>query len=122
MGVTFHHKGDFSKTEKFLNMLLHKDWKNLLERYGREGVQALRSATPRDSGLAANSWDYIIEKNGDSYSLSWINTDIEGGYSVVVLIDKGHVTKNGGWFSGYNFIDETLDPIMHRLAKEVTFE
>lgn len=122
MSITFHQKGNFSKTEKFFNMLLHQDWKNLLDRYGRMGVSALEIATPKDTGLAASSWNYVIEKDSKGYHLSWINEDIEGGYSVVVLIDKGHVTKDGGWFPGYHFIDETLDPIIHKLAKEVTFE
>ena len=122
MSITFHQKGNFSKTEKFFNMLLHQDWKNLLDRYGRMGVTALQTATPKDTGLAASSWNYVIEKDEKGYHLSWINEDIEGGYSVVILIDKGHVTKDGGWFPGYHFIDETLDPIIHKLAKEVTFE
>jgi hypothetical protein len=54
--IRLRHKGDFSKTEKFL-----KDTKkaiNLkdLDRYGKEGVQALMSATPVRTGLTANSW------------------------------------------------------------------
>lgn len=120
MDVSFSHKGDFTKTEQFFNKLLKKDWKNLLSRYGRQGVEALRSATPKDTGLAASSWDYIIEEDAEGYHLTWTNSDVEGGYSVAVLIDKGHATKSGGWFSGYHFIDETLDPIIKQLSKEVT--
>lgn len=120
--ITFEHKGNFSKTEKFFNMLLHKDWKNVLDRYGRMGVDALRAATPVDTGLAASSWDYVISKDEKGYHLTWVNTDIEDGISVVVLIDRGHATKSGTWFEGYHFIDEAIDPIIKRLSEEVTFE
>lgn len=122
MSITFSHKGNFSKTEKFFNKLLHKDWRNLLDRYGHMGVNALRSATPKDTGLAASSWNYIIEKDDNGYHLTWTNDDVEGGISVVILIDRGHATKSGGWFSGYHFINEALDPIIKQLVKEVEIE
>ena len=120
--ITVKQTGDFSRTENYFKKLLHKDLNSLLHRYGKLGVDALRSATPKDTGLAASSWDYVIEQNGNGYSLSWVNSDIENGVSVVILIDQGHATKSGGWFSGYHFIDETIDPIIKKLAKEVTSE
>ena len=120
--ITFVSKGDFSRTDSFFNKLLHKNYEDLLNRYGKLGVDALRSATPKDTGLAASSWNYVIEKNGEGYSLAWTNDDIENGISVVVLIDQGHATKSGSWFSGYHFIDRTIDPIIKQLAEEVTSE
>ena len=57
-GITFRHKGDFSKTEKFFNALLKLDYINVLERYGKAGVAALASATPKDDGTTASSWNY----------------------------------------------------------------
>lgn len=122
MGVTFSHKGSFSNTEKFLNFLLRKDWINLLDKYGRLGVEALRSSTPVDTGLASNSWNYVIERDDKYIRLVWTNDDIEGGLNVAVLIDRGHATKNGGWVPGYHFIDETLDPIINQLVREVGIE
>lgn len=119
--ITFEHKGNFSKTERFFNMLLHEDWKNLLNMYGQKGVDALRSATPVDTGLAASSWNYIISQDKDGYHLTWTNDDIEGGINVVVLIDRGHATKSGTWVPGYHFIDNAIDPIIKQLAEEVTF-
>lgn len=119
MGVTFSHKGDFSKTTRFLNSLTRKSYRNILEQYGQIGVQALRAATPVDTGLVAASWYYEIEDNGDTSTLTFANSDIEGGCNIAVLIDKGHCTKNGSWVEGYHFIDAVLDPIFGQLKDAV---
>lgn len=119
MGVTFTQKGDFNKVEAWLNKLLKKDYLNMLSEYGRRGVEALRAATPVDSGLAASSWDYAIQYNGQTTSLIWTNDDIEGGCTVVILIDRGHATKSGSWVPGSHFIDEALDPIIKDLENAV---
>ena len=60
--IEFSQKGDFSK----LNSFLEKS-KNLikigdLDKYGREGVQALQEATPKDTGLTSESWSYDIKR------------------------------------------------------------
>lgn len=119
MSITFSHKGDFSNTIKFLNKLQKKSYRNILERYGRIGVEALRAATPVNTGLAASSWYFDIEDNGETSTLSWGNSDIEGGCNVAILIDKGHATKSGTWVPGYNFIEPTLDPILEQLKDAV---
>lgn len=119
MGVYFTHKGDFNKVEKWFNSLLNRDYLNVLSAYGQMGVQALRSATPRDTGLAASSWNYQIEHGLTSTKLVFTNDDIEGGCSVVILVDRGHATKDGGWVPGMHFIDDALDPIIKKLNDAV---
>lgn len=119
--VTFSHTGDFKKTERFLNFLLKKDYLNVLDKYGRMGVEALKAATPVNTGLVASSWNYIIENTSDGITkLTWINTDIEGGVNIAVLIDKGHATKSGGWVEGKHYITDAIDPIITELKREVT--
>ena len=119
--VTFSHTGDFKKTERFLNFLLKKDYLNVLDKYGQMGVEALSAATPVNTGLAASSWDYRIENTSDGITkLTWINTDIEGGVNIAVLIDKGHATKSGSWVEGKHYITDAIDPIITELKREVT--
>lgn len=119
--VTFSHTGDFKKTERFLNFLLKKDYLNVLDKYGQMGVEALRAATPVNTGLVASSWDYRIENTSDGITkLIWINTDIEGGVNIAVLIDKGHATKSGSWVEGKHYIADAIDPIITELKREVT--
>lgn len=117
--VYFTQKGDFNKVQKWLNSLLNKDYLNVLSQYGQKGVNALRAATPVDSGLAASSWNYQISLERGYTTLAWTNDDIEGGCSVVILIDRGHATKSGSWVPGLHFIDTALDPIIKELEDAV---
>lgn len=119
MGVYFTQKGDFSKTEKYFESLLNKDYLKILDAYGQKGVDALRAATPIDTGLAASSWRYEIEQDAGQTRLVWLNDDIEGGCNVVILIDRGHATKSGSWVPGLHFIDQAISPIIAELAREV---
>ncbi len=60
--ISFRHKGDFLKLTRYLERVKEAARIGILDKYGREGVAALASATPVDSGLASNSWDYEIER------------------------------------------------------------
>lgn len=119
-GVYFTHKGDFKNTEKYFKSLLDRDYLKILDTYGQKGVNALRAATPVDSGLAASSWDYEITTEKGVVKLIWTNSDIEGGINVVILVDRGHVSKSGSWVPGQHFINEAISPIIAELAREVT--
>lgn len=119
MGVYFTQQGNFNNTERYFKSLLNKDYLKILNYYGQKGVDALRAATPIDTGLAAESWGYKIEDNGQETRLVWTNNDIEGGCNVVILIDRGHATKSGSWVPGLHFIDETIGPIIAEIAREV---
>ena len=120
MGVYFTQKGDFSKTDKYFKSLLHRDYLDILNKYGQMGVEALRAATPVDSGLAASSWNYEITTEDGQVRLIWTNDDIEGGCNVVILVDRGHATKSGSWVPGQHFIDKAISPIIAQIAREVT--
>lgn len=120
MGVYFTHKGNFNKTEDYFKSLLNKDYLQILDKYGQMGVEALRDATPIDTGLAASSWNYQITTEGGQVRLIWTNDDIEGGINVVILVDRGHATKSGSWVPGLHFIDEAISPIIAQIAREVT--
>lgn len=117
--IYFTQKGDFNKVQKWLNSLLNKDYLNLLSQYGQMGVNALVAATPVDSGLAAASWNYEISMERGATTLTWTNDDIEGGCTVVILLDRGHATKSGSWVPGLHFIDQALDPIIKQLEDAV---
>ncbi len=119
MGVYITQKGDFNNVEKWLNSLLNRDYLNIISEYGQKGVDALRKATPIDSGLAASSWGYEIQQGLWTTTIVWTNSDIEGGCSVVLLLDRGHATKSGSWVSGLHFIDDAIDPVIDDLVQAV---
>lgn len=111
--------GNFSKTYKSLkNLSLFSSVKlmSILEKYGEEGVKALRSTTPKDTGLTANSWFYDITVEKDRVTLSWNNSNIQDGVPIAVLIQYGHGTGTGGYVEGVDYINPALHPIFKDIA------
>ncbi len=122
--ITFTQKGDFKNTEKFLRKMSSFDFSNTLKNVAQEGVRALAAATPVDSGLAADSWGYIIERSRSSFAITWTNSDIESGFPVALMIQYGHGTGTGGYVQGRDYINPAMQPIfdqiIERLWTEVT--
>ena len=116
--ITFRHKGDFSKTEKFFNSLLKLDYLNVLERYGKAGVAALAAATPKDSGLTAASWDYEITHNGKETTIAFTNSNVSNGVNIAIILQYGHGTRNGGYVAGRDYINPAIQPIFDKMANE----
>lgn len=112
-------KGSFAKTEKFLFEMQKAQIFKILNQYGKEGVNALASATPTDTGLTASSWEYeTVFKNG-RYSIIWSNTNVESGIPVAVLIQYGHATGTGGWVEGTDYINPSIRPLFDKIAENV---
>lgn len=116
--ITFRHKGDFSKTKKFLEKARRAVRLDGLDKYGREGVAALASATPVDTGLTAGSWYYEIVKNKESSSIVFSNSHINKGVPIAIILQYGHGTRNGGWVQGRDYINPAIQPIFDKLADE----
>lgn len=115
--ISFTHKGNFDKTEKFLKKSFGKDYRSVLERFGQRGVTALSAATPIESGQTANSWSYDIIQNDDTISIVWNNDHIVKGVNIAVILQYGHGTRNGGWVQGRDYINPALRPIFDELAE-----
>ncbi len=111
--------GDFTNTQKFLTRASKMSVKDVLSRYGSMGVKALASATPTDTGLTANSWSYEISTGKDRSSITWTNSSMAGGIPVVILLQYGHGTNNGGYVSGVDFINPALRKIFDDMADAV---
>ena len=119
MKMVVKHKGSFNKTEKFLKRASKANYRSILEKYAQEGVAALASATPVDSGLTANSWDYEISVSRGSYTIGWTNSNIVNGVQIAVIIQYGHGTRNGGWVQGRDYINPAIQPIFDKIANEL---
>ena len=115
--ITINQKGDFSKTEKFLKKAFSLDYRTVLDKYARYGVQALSDATPIESGLTASSWFYEIEQKGSSISIVWKNSNVNKGVNIAVILQYGHGTRNGGYVEGIDYINPALKPIFDDLVK-----
>ena len=114
--IVFRQKGNFKSTERFLKRANRFNIDQLLERYGQEGVEALREATPKDTGLTANSWYYKVKKETDRITMIWSNSNIQNGVPIAVILQYGHGTRNGGYVEGIDYINPAMRPIFDRIA------
>lgn len=116
--ISFRQKGDFSKLTRYLKRV-NKAVKFVdFERYGREGVAALASATPINTGKTANSWTYEITKRNGMVKISFNNTNIQNGVPIAILLQYGHGTRNGGWVQGRDYINPSIQPIFDKITNE----
>lgn len=115
--ITFRQKGDFSKLTRFLERAKEAVKLGDLDKYGREGVAALSSATPIDSGKTAESWYYEIKNQNGSVSINFLNSNINKGVPIAVILQYGHGTRNGGWVQGRDYINPAIRPIFDKIAE-----
>lgn len=116
--IGFRHKGDFSKTTNYLKKLKQSRITASFEKYGKEGVAALASATPVDTGLTANSWYYKITKTDTSITITYCNSNIQNGIPIAIILQYGHGTRNGGWVQGRDYINPAIQPIFDQIVNE----
>ena len=116
--ITFRQKGDFSKLTRFLERAKEAVHLGDLDKYGRQGVAALSSATPVDSGLTAKSWYYEIENENGSATITFNNSNIQNGVPIAIILQYGHGTRNGGWVEGRDYINPAIQPIFDEIANE----
>ena len=122
--ISFRQKGDFSKLNRFLERAKEAARVSILDKYGREGVAALASATPKDTGETANSWYYEIKHENGSATISFCNSNINQGVPIAIILQYGHGTGTGGWVEGRDYINPAIQPVFDRIVndawKEVT--
>lgn len=111
-------KGNFYNAIKFLNDE-HYVKNELLKQYCDDGLRALKESTPVKTGKTSESWGYEIVKTKDKMTISFYNTNTtENNIPIVLLLQYGHATRNGGWVSGHDFINPTIKPIFDKIEKE----
>lgn len=122
--ITFTHKGNFSKLSLYLNNAKKVFRASDFDKYGKQGVAALSSATPVETGLTANSWSYEIEIKSGSVTISFNNSNIQNGVPIAIILQYGHGTRNGGWVQGKDYINPAIQPIFDEIVnsawREVT--
>ena len=117
--ISISSDGSSGKTEKFLQAIAKLNINSVLASAAQKGVVALQKATPRDSGLSANSWGYEIQKSSGSILIGWTNSDVENGFPVALMIQYGHGTGTGGYVSGKDYINPAMRPVFDEIADTV---
>ena len=116
--ISFRQKGDFSKLTKFLERAKETVYLGDLNKYGRQGVAALASATPIDSGETASSWYYEIENTKGSATITFYNSNVQNGVPIAIILQYGHGTRNGGWVEGRDYINPAIQPIFDQIVND----
>ena len=116
--IRIKQKGDFRKTERFLDKLKRKGYLESLRKWGDEGVEALSIATPKDTGFTASMWRFEIEVTETKARIVWRNDNINKDEVIAILIQFGHGTRNGGYVRGVDYINPAIKPIFDKIAKE----
>ncbi len=116
--VTIKCVPKFKKTDSYLERLKEVFHSGLLDKYGKMGVDALRDATPKDTGKTANSWVYDISRTNNVVTITWRNTNFNDGVPVAVVLQYGHATRNGGFVKGVDYINPAMAPVFQKIADE----
>ena len=116
--ISFRQKGDFSKLTKYLEKVKEAARIGILNKYGQEGVRALSSATPVDSGKTASSWYYKVENKNGSATISFHNSNINDGVPIAIILQYGHGTGTGGWVKGRDYINPAIQPLFDKIVEE----
>lgn len=117
------HRGNFNHLEKFLSAVTGGQYiLKILDKYGRQGVEALASATPKDTGKTAVSWSYEKVVEGDIIKLIWNNSNINKNVNIAVILQYGHGTGTGGYVQGRDYINPALRPVFDKLADDAWAE
>jgi len=117
--ITFRHKGNFRNTERFLTNAQRLAVRDILMKYGKEGVTALALATPKDTGETASSWSFEINMTKIGYQISWFNSNKENGVMPAILIQYGHATRGGTYIQGIDYINPAMKPIFDEIAVSI---
>lgn len=120
--ITCTLKGNFKKTNSFLERCLNFIKLGRLDYYGRLGVEELAKNTPKDTGLASESWFYKIERTEGVTNLIFANDDIEGGLNVAILIMYGHGTRGGVYVPPNDYISPSIREVLRAIADDMRKE
>ena len=115
--IGFRQKGDFSNATRYFQKLKNAKIIRILEKYGQEGVSALSSATPVDSGLTASSWYSKVEIENTSAKLIFCNSHVNKGVNIAIILQYGHGTGTGGWVEGRDYINPAIQPIFDKIVE-----
>lgn len=117
----FRTHGNYNKIKKELKIKKDIDTTYLLNKYGRIGVERLASATPVRTGLTRDSWKYTVTDTKKGQKLIFYNTNrgTDTETSVVILLIHGHVTREGGWIEGNDFVSPIIDDICEEIKTEL---
>lgn len=123
MKVKFESKGSWDKTLSWLSRASSRAPTTALTRIAENGIQQLKSNTPKDTGATASGWDAEVTIGRNKSEVSWYNrAHPEAGVNVAKIIDQGHGTRNGGYVPPRPYIQSSMDKVFKDASNMVAKE
>ena len=117
--ITLEAKGGWDRTESFLKRAVRLNLAPRLQAAAAEGVAALAAATPKESGLTANSWTAEVTIGANGFTIEWQNTHVVSGVPIAIILQYGHGTGTGGYVQGRDYINPAIQPVFDKIADEI---
>ena len=111
-------QGDWKLTRNWFDRMTKLDLALIMNQFGKEGVSALKAATPSRSGETAASWNYEVTRTGNSWKITWTNSHVNNGVNIAVILQYGHGTRNGGYVVGRDYINPAIRPVFDKITKK----
>jgi hypothetical protein len=111
-------KGNWDRTDKFFKKSIKVTKIENITLLAEQCIERLKEATPKDSGLTANSWSYEIDTTKNKRSLYITNSNIQNGVKVALLLEFGHATTSGSWVEGKNFIGPITQEVYNGILSD----
>lgn len=111
--------GSFDKTLSFLKFMQSNQMFNILDHYGRVGVDALSRATPIQTGETAHSWSYSVVNQKGVHGIEWYNTHRHGFVNIAIILQYGHGTGTGGYVEGIDYINPAIRPVFEKILDDI---
>lgn len=116
--ITFESQGNWESTTRWFKKARSMQYRRAIERYAYAGLDALRNATPIDSGKTAESWDFEIIQNRKFTKIVYTNSHMPDGFPIAVMLQYGHGTGSGGWVQGRDYINPATRSIFDKIAED----
>jgi len=121
--IKIKSKGNWDRTEQFFKKSNRITKIEKITALAEKCIDRLIEATPKDSGVTAESWSYEIERLNNKVKLYINNSNIQNGINIALLLEFGHSTKGGTWVEGQEFIgcitQEEYNKILSETWKEL---
>lgn len=116
--ITLKYEGSFLALEKKFYAFKNIFNRDVLEEYGKYGVEKLYEHTPKDTGKTAESWYYEINNTKDGSEIVWKNSNVNKGVNIALIIQYGHGMPNGTYVQGIDYINPSLQEVFNHIAED----
>jgi hypothetical protein len=103
----------------FFERILSLAHAGFFDKYGKLGVEALKNGTPEKNSTTANSWFYRIHHSSGSTSIEFLNSNIQNGVCVAILLEYGHGTRYGAYVQGRRYIEPSIQPVFDQMVNDI---